>query len=183
MTLLEKLEGMEIRELMPPELNDLKNILNNDKVDYIYKPDPRTHSGPYLELQSINPTRSPGGIVIVVLGNKGWSEHYPLLYFSGKTLIGFFSVHFTPYAWDDIQDEPYQKHKKIKFHIRDDKIYIFPPFRGNINLGGKLLTHLEDTLRKYGYGNIELKPDAIFHKYLRSKGYSSQYGTRWGKLL
>lgn len=185
MSILEMLEGLEIRELMPNELKYLKSIIGyeNLKVDYISKEDPRMpHPEPWVP-DFVNPQGKNGAIIIIALGPEGISKRYPLLHFSGKTLLGFFAVNFASLKSGQVSELPYQKHEKRVLHLFADRIYIFPPFRGNIGLIIKLLNHLEDTLKKYGLGNIELKPDPFLAKWLIRRGYKNYYGGRWGKLL
>ncbi|MEK6949469.1 MAG: hypothetical protein AABX34_04555, partial [Nanoarchaeota archaeon] len=103
MTILEALEGIEIRELRSEELNVLQGIIdtkNWNNIKYIYMGGFKDYTVPWVA-PFIKPKETFGdfnytdcAITIVALGHKGWSQSYPLLYFSGKTLLGYFSVRF-----------------------------------------------------------------------------------------
>lgn len=192
MSIIDFIEGITFRELKHNELRefDIVCLEARKKHDIYYEANTKLiHNDTFLP-SFIKPLPSllskKCGIVIVALGKEKWCKQFPELYFRKRMVIGFYAVEFAASDLGDSEYRPYMIHKKRKFHIYTDRMYVMSPFRGSIKILNGLVNKLEEVLKKYGYGNIESKPDDFLQKFLKRKGFirgNPNDDLRWGKLL
>ena len=122
---------------------------------------------------------SEGYLVVVAFGSP--NNEYPHLQFDNHTLLGWLETDFHP---SNVDDMPYRHPGKLGFKVSTDLVYVPPEFRRR-GISNQLRYAMEFVLRKYGYGNIEVKAEnPLLMPSLEKDGYKySGVDCIWGKIL